>query len=340
MTTPPLAPTGARIALPVLAALVLAAGCARDDGRGVHAAGQIEATDVRIAAKVSGTIARLMVDEGDTVRAGAVLAVIDTVDLDLVRRQAAGDRDQAKANLALANAGSRIEDIRAARADVEGRRADLEGAERDLARMQALLDKGLGAEQPRDAARVRRDMARAQLAESQQTLKRLEAGMRPEERAAARAAFDRAQARLDAIAQQIKDCTIVSPLTGTVTTKLVEAGELVTPGTGIVVVSDLAHPWLTVFVTGQDLPRVHLGAAARITTDAKGDKGRDGRVSFVSAVAEFTPRNVQTQDERAKLVYRVKIRVDNRDGAMKSGMPADAVILPGAANATVDAGAR
>jgi HlyD family secretion protein len=93
-----------------------------------------------------------------------------------------------------------------------------------------------------------------------------------------------------------------------------------------VVIADLEHPWLTAFVTGADLPKVHVGSNARVITDARGDAGRAGVVSWVSPVAEFTPRNVQTRDERAKLVYRVKIRVDNPDGALKPGMPADAVI--------------
>jgi HlyD family secretion protein len=141
--------------------------------------------------------------------------------------------------------------------------------------------------------------------------------------------YARSQAKLEASQAQVDDGVIRAPLDGVVTAKLVESGEYVNAGTGVVVVSDITHPWLTVFVGGDDLPKVKVGDVARVVTDARGDKGREGRISYVSPTAEFTPRNVQTRDERSKLVYRVKILLDNRDGTFKPGMPADAILLPG-----------
>jgi HlyD family secretion protein len=129
----------------------------------------------------------------------------------------------------------------------------------------------------------------------------------------------------------VADCTVRAPLSGVVTAKLVEVGELVNAGTGLLVVSDLDHPWATVFVGGADLPRVAVGAAASVTTDASGDRGRTGHVSYVSPTAEFTPRNVQTRDERARLVYRVKVLVPNPDHRYKPGMPVDVRIDAGGA---------
>jgi len=319
---------GARAITTFLAAL-LVTGCGSGDRAGIHASGQVEAIEVRVATKVPGNIARLAVEEGDSVAQGAVLAVLDTVDLSLARSQTAADRDQARANLALLTAGSRREDIGAARAEVARRAADLDGAEKDLVRLEALLDRGLAAQMAVDDARVRRDMAKAALASAQEMLARLVKGSRPEEIAAARAGFAAAQARLQAADTRVDDGVVRSPLAGVVSSKLVEAGEFVNAGTGLMVVTDLAHPWLTVFVGGADLPKVKLGQVARVTTDAPGDKGRDGRVSYVSPTAEFTPRNVQTRDEREKLVYRVKILLDNHDRLYKPGMPADAVIAPG-----------
>jgi len=319
-----------RLAAALLPGMMLVlAGCARDDRDGIRASGQVEATEVRVATKVPGTLAKVAVEEGDVVAQGATLAVLDTVDLALARGQARGDRDQAQANLALLTAGSRSEDVHAARAEVELRRSDLEGAQKTLDRVQPLVERGLGSQQNLDDARVRRDVAQSALAAAEQSLARLEHGARPQEIAAARAALARSQARFDAADQQIHDCTVQSPLAGVVTSKLVESGEYVTAGTGLVVVSDLARPWLTVFVGGADLPRVHVGQSARVTTDTRGDRPREGRVSYVSPTAEFTPRNVQTRDERTKLVYRVKILLTNQDGAFKAGMPADALILSG-----------
>jgi HlyD family secretion protein len=313
----------------LVATLGLVSGCSRDGASEVRVSGQIEATEVRLATKVAGTIASRPVDEGDLVARGALVAVIDTVDLDLERRSSAAERDRAAAQLQVLLAGSRVEDVRAARAMVASREADLALATKDDERIAALYERGVVAAAARDQARARREVAQAAQAQAAQDLARVERGARPEDRAAARASLAAAQAKLDAVKQRIHDAVIVSPLSGTVTSKLVEPGELVAAGAGVVVISDLEHPWLTAFVTGEDLPRVRVGAKARVTTDAKGDRGREGTVSYVSPTAEFTPRNVQTRDERAKLVYRVKIRVGNPDGAFKPGMPADAVIEPG-----------
>jgi len=319
-----MSPSFRRTALVLLAGL--AAGCARDDGRSVRASGQIEATEVRLATKVAGVVAALTVEEGDSVRTGQVIAVLDTVDLALIRRQAAADLAQADAGLALALAGSRAEDIAAARAAVAQKQSDFDGAQRDEVRAAALFTSGAIAAKARDDATVRRDMAQAALDQAREAERRALRGSRPEEIAALRAARDRARARLDAVAQQVADATVRSPLDGLVSEKLVEAGEMVNAGAGLVILTDIAHPWLTAFVTGDDLPRVRIGGKALVTTDATGDPGRPGVVASVASTAEFTPRNVQTRDERARLVYRVKIRLENADGRFKPGMPADARI--------------
>jgi len=315
----------------LLPLLVFSPGCSADDGRAVLASGQIEATEVRLGTKVGGVVAYVLVDEGDVVRVGQVLAALDTVDLVLARRQAAAERDQAAALDALTRAGGRSEDVAGARAAVALRRSDLDGAERDFTRAQALLDSGTGSTKTRDDARVRRDMAAAALRQAEEVERRTVRGARAEERAGSAAALARAEARLAAVEQQLRDATVRAPLAGVISEKLVEAGELVTPGTGLLIVTDLAHPWLTAFVTGADLPRVRIGGRARVTTDLKGDPGHAGTVAAVASTAEFTPRNVQTRDERARLVYRVKIRLENADGRFKPGMPADARIETAAA---------
>ena len=227
MIRSPLRPPRAAAALLVLFA---AAGCARDDGHTVRASGQIEATEVRLATKVAGVVATLAIEEGDVVSAGQVVAMLDTVDLALARRQAEAERAQAEAAFALARAGSRVEDIAAARAAVAQRQSDYDGAERDRVRAEALLASGTGSAKARDDATLRRDVAHAALAQAREVERRTARGSRPEEIAAARAARDRAQARLDAVAQQLADATVRSPLDGVIGEKLVEAGELVTAG--------------------------------------------------------------------------------------------------------------
>jgi HlyD family secretion protein len=304
-------------------AVALVAGCGnRQDPALIVAAGHVEATDVRIAAKVGGRLERLAVKEGDRVTAGQELARIDPTDIRLALAQAAAEKGMADAELRLRLAGARKEDIAEHAAQVESVRADLEAAERDLARMQGLLDRGSGTVKARDDAKTRRDMTAARLAASREALARLRAGSRAEEIEASRARVAAAQARVAQLEQQQKDASIASPLGGVVTEKVAEQGELLSPGSPVCVVTDLADAWLTVYVTEPDLGRLRLGQHAEVRTDDGQTRG--GTLSFIASQAEFTPKNVQTRDERVKLVYKVKVGLDNADGLFKPGMPAEA----------------
>lgn len=315
------------LSLPVLLAV---AGCgARRDANLIVAAGHVEATEVRVATKVGGTVAALEAQEGDRVAAGACIARIDTVDLALTRRAARAERDLADANLRLRLAGSRREDVAEAAAAVVKAESDFATAEKDLIRFQGLQDAGSGTERSLDDARNRRESATAALEVARQRLRRLRAGFRVEEIDAARAQAAAAAARVAQLDQQIIDAVIVSPVAGTLTARPVEQGELLGPGAVVAVVTDLDHAWLTAWVPEPDLGRLQLGQEADVVTD--GGERRTGRVTFLAAQAEFTPRNVQTRDERVKLVYKVKITLDNGDGLFKPGMPAEARLHTAAA---------
>jgi HlyD family secretion protein len=297
---------------PVLVLLALAGGACRRGAANpaIVASGHVEATEVTVSSKVAGTIEQRLVDEGDHVEAGQEIARIDTTDTRLALDAARAERAQADADLRLRLAGSRVEDIQEARAQVERAEADLDGAQKDLARMEGLLTSGSGTTKARDDARTRR----------------LEKGSRKEEIDAARARLQAAEARIAQLEQQIKDAVVTSRVKGVVTERLAETGELAARGTGIVVVTDLANAWLNVYVGEPDLARIRLGQEAEVRTDD--GQVRKGRVSFVSSQAEFTPKNVQTRDERVKLVYRIKVALENADGLFKPGMPAEARIRP------------
>ena len=158
---------------------------------------------------------------------------------------------------------------------------------------------------------------------ARETLARLEAGSRPEEiRGGAHTCRGRRRADRGP-RQSPRRREVIAPVSGIVTQKLVDAGEIVARGTPLVVVTDLDNAWANVFVPEPMVPRVKLGQAATVVTDAGGE-GLAGKVTFVSPTAEFTPRNVQTAEERSKLVYRIKVSVDNRAGILKPGMPVDA----------------
>ena len=308
----------------ILGALAIAViGCGNNaDPSLIRASGHVEATEVTVSAKVGGIIESLPLQEGDRVSVGQELARLDTTDGELALAAARAERGQAEAELRLRLAGSREEDIAAGEAQVARAEADLEGARKDLERMEGLLASGSGTTKARDDVRTRRDVAAASLAAAQEQLRKLKAGSRREEIEAARARLAAAEARIAQLEQQVKDAVVVSPVGGVVTQKLAEAGELASRGTGLAVVTDLERAWLAAYIAEPELGRVRLGQEAEVVTDD--GQARKGRVSFIASKAEFTPKNVQTRDERVKLVYRIKIDLDNRDGLFKPGMPAEA----------------
>ena len=126
---------------------------------------------------------------------------------------------------------------------------------------------------------------------------------------------------------QIADTTIVAPIDGVVLVKSAEAGEVIAAGTTIVSLGDLDHPWLRAYINETDLGRIKLGGKVKLSTDSFPGKTYEGHISFISSEAEFTPKQIQTKEERVKLVYRIKIDVDNPQHELKNNMPVDAEIL-------------
>jgi HlyD family secretion protein len=154
----------------------------------------------------------------------------------------------------------------------------------------------------------------------------IEMKRREQELTTRRAEVERARASLEMIDTQLADTIAVCPLDGVVLVKAAEVGEILAPGTSVLTVGDMAHPWLRGYINETDKPRVKIGAKARVTTDSP-DKVYWGRVGFIADEAEFTPKQIQTQQERVKLVYRIKIDLDNPKGELKANMPADAEIV-------------
>jgi HlyD family secretion protein len=303
----------------------------------IRVSGHVEATEVRAAAEVSGRILELRVEEGDRVEMGALIASLDTRDAELQIDRTRAERASAVAQLRLLEAGSRAEDIGQARAQVDAAMsesaaldAEIVSARLDLDRYQSLLDVNAGTTKQRDDVKARLDVAIARQRAAQdrvraarETLARFEAGSRPEEIQAARARVAAADAQIAVLEKTLRDGQVTSPISGIVTEKLAEAGEIVARGTPLVVVTDLDRAWANLFVPEPMVPRLALGQRATVVTDA-GGQSLEGKVTFISPRAEFTPRNVQTAEERSKLVYRIKVSVDNRKGILKLGMPVDA----------------
>jgi HlyD family secretion protein len=320
-----------------LALLVLIAGCNRGAAPPAdRASGYVEATEVRVAAEVGGRLIEVKVAEGDRVAAGDVVARIDTADTDLILRRVTAEREQAQAQLALLRAGSRPEDVRqaasqvqSAQADVRAAEAELDAAGADLDRFEGLLRANAGSVKQRDDAKTRRDVASARVRGAQEraqaaadALAKLRSGARPQEVDAARARVSAVDAQIAALQKSAGDALVKAPVGGIVTSKLLDAGEIAAPRAPLIVITDLDHAWANVYVDERLVPRLKIGQTATLITDA--GQRLPGTVTFISPKAEFTPRNVQTADERSKLVYRIKVTVDNKERVLKPGMPIEA----------------
>jgi HlyD family secretion protein len=155
----------------------------------------------------------------------------------------------------------------------------------------------------------------------------LEIKRREEELTTRTAEIARSRANIALIDSQLADTIATSPVDGVVLVKSADPGEILSAGTTIVTIGDIEHPWLRGYVNESDLGRVKLGSKVKVTTDSYPGKVYDGHVSFISSEAEFTPKQIQTQQERVKLVYRIKIDLDNSSRELKSNMPADAEII-------------
>lgn len=321
--------------LPLLAA---AAACTpADDPNVLRVSGHVEATEVRLAPEVGGRVATLDVKEGDHVASGARILTLDTTDIALAIARAKTEQASAEAQWRLVRASARTEDVQqaeaqvaAAKADVPAAQAELDAATADLQRFDLLLQRKSGSQKQRDDAATRREVAVARLdaaqkrvAAAEATTARVRAGARREEVAVAATRIDTTKAAIATLEEQLADATLTTPVAGVVTEKLTEVGEVIAPRAPVVVITDLDHAWADVYVPEPAVPRITMGQQATLHTDA-GGQGITGTVTYISPKAEFTPRNVQTADERAKLVYRVRVTVDNSAGVLKQGMPVDA----------------
>lgn len=284
------------LALPLcLAAL---AGCREEEP---DAYGNFEAAEVVVSAEAAGRLLRFGPREGERLPAGAVVGQIDTVGLSLQRRELASREGAARTRAAEAEA------------QIAVLRAQLATAEREHARTLRLFRAEAATAQQLDLAEgeVRVLRRRIEAARAQTGAAREETGG--------------AEARIEQVAEQIRRSRVVNPVAGTVLAAYAEAGELVQPGQPLYRVADLDTLTLRAYVSGAQLAGVRLGQAVRVRIDA--GEGRlaalPGRVSWISSRAEFTPTPIQTRDERVAQVYAVKVRVPNRGGALKVGMPGE-----------------
>lgn len=299
----------------------------------LHLSGNIEAHESVVSFRVQGRIGELLADEGQEVEQGQVIARLEAKD---ARQQVALDESGVavrEAELKLALAGSRQQEIQSAEEALRDAEADLAQRKLDFDRAEQLYRKDAGSKQARDQAETAVKRATASVARAREQLALVREGTRKEQIAVSRAGVEQARERLELSRVNLGFSTLVAPITGTVLVRQAELGEIVVPGTPVVTIADLTRVWMRAYVPETDLGRVRWGQSVRVKTDTFPGKTYNGRISFIAAKAEFTPKTVETQVERVKLVYRIKIDLENPRHELKPGMPADAVIELGGAPA-------
>lgn len=359
------------------------------DANDIPVSGNIEVTTVDVAFKIPGKIEKRLVDEGDSVKEGQLIASLEHQDLlaqklkaeasleaarsripTLLKNielqdqstlqeisQAEAGVEAARARLQQLQTGSRPQEIQAAQANLEQTQADLVKRKADMDRAQRLFQDKFISAQDWDSARNAYEVAVANHKKAEENYALVVEGPRKEEIEAARAQWEQSKAslklaqahriQLDVLKQelatsqaQVKEAAsavevinaqigytqLYAPISGVVLVKNAEAGEFIVPGGAVITLGDIDKPWLKAYINESDLGKIKLGQKVSVNTDSYPGKVYEGKISFISSEAEFTPKNVQTARERVKLVYRIKVDLPNPHQEFKPGMPADGKI--------------
>lgn len=308
--------------------IIYLAGCGNNhDSNSITASGTIESVNVTVSSKTAGQVKQLNFSEGDRVKKGDLLVEIDHDLLDIQLRQSEAGVDLANAQLKLLKSGARSEDIKQSEELVKQGRINMELSKLDRDRAEVLYNQDAATKKLFDDAKARYDLSIAQYNSAKENMHKVRSIIRPEEIESAQANLKRAISAVDLLKKNIEDCRIYAPVDGFVSKKFIEAGEIAAPTSSLLRISNLETVNLVIYVPETDLAKVKLGQNAEITVDAFKDRTYTGKIIFISPEAEFTPKNIQTPEERTKLVFAVKIEIPNPKFELKPGLPADAKII-------------
>lgn len=283
--------------------------------------GNVDIRQVNLSFRVPGRIEKMFFDEGNTVKAGQIVATLDSKtyidDLNISK----AELQSAKANLLKLKNGSRTQDIKSAKATVNEREATYKKACLLYQRQKDVINKGAVSLQTIDDSEAFAKEAQARLESAKEQLKLLEEGFRYEDILQAEAQVELAQARLDSAKTNLDDTKIIAPNEGSFLTRVQEPGAIVSSGSPVYTLSLKFPVWIRTYVEEPDLGKIAPDMKAEIFTDSNSDKSYEGYIGFISPVAEFTPKNVETTELRTDLVYRLRVVINNPDEGLKQGMP-------------------
>ncbi len=317
----------------VVAALLVAALAAtlvlrgRGGGDVLEASGTVEATEADLGFELPGRIAAVEAREGDRVAEGAVLARLGASELSAALAAAVAQADAARARLAEMRAGGRGEERAQGRAAVRAAAERVEDAARDLARTRRLFEGGAVSREALEKAESAVTLAEAARDDARERLRVLETGAREEQIAAQEAMVASADAAVQRAEARLEHAVVRAPFPGLVTIRHREPGETVQPGQPVVTVMNPGDRWVRIYIPADRIGAVSVGQAAVIRSDTYPDRTYEGRVAHIAREAEFTPRNVQTREERVKLVYAVRVAISgDPELVLKPGVPADVLL--------------
>jgi len=321
-----------RIVIPVLAVVIVAVVFVLTRGSGetagLFASGTVEATEADLGFQVPGRVAVVDAREGDVVSGGQTLAWLDLTELEAVHAAAAAQVAAAEARLTELRRGARPQELAQAEAAVRSADERTTDARRDAERARRLFEGGAVSQQMLDKALTALEVAAATRDQAGEALAMVQEGPRQETLQAQSAMVDQARANLARTDATLANAHITAPFPGLVTVRHREPGEAVAPGAPVLTLLDPENRWVRIYVREDEIGRVRIGMAAEIVSDTYPDEVYRGEVVFIGSEDEFTPRNVQTAEQRIKLVYPVKVRITgDTDFELKPGVPADVTLL-------------
>lgn len=297
----------------------------------IQAAGTIEATSVDLNSRMAGTIEKLTVKSGETVKKGQLVARLARNDLKAQRERDALGVLKAEASLADLTSGAREQEKNEAAAHADIARANFARASNDFNRAESLLREGAISQAEFEKLETALEQGKNQLKAAESKLSLLEAGSRPQLINAARAEVERSRAILKSTEAMLEDLNIYAPIDGVVLTRNYEEGEFIQMGASVATLANLGDLWINLYIPTDDLPHIKLGQKVNFTVSGTNTVFA-GVVEEIASKGEYTPKTIQTKKERTNVVFAVKIGIKNEGGVLKPGMPADVAFQRGLRN--------